>query len=127
MPSIYALSTSPGKSGVAIIRISGEAVKEALGALHVSTLPAPRMATLATLYETADTVIDKALILYFPAPHSFTGEDVVELHIHGSRAVIAALLGVFSRLPFLRPAGPGEFTRRAFLNGKMDLTTAEGL
>jgi tRNA modification GTPase len=125
MHTIFALSTPPGKSGVAIIRISGEQAIEALAALHVR-LPSPRVATLASLMFDG-IVIDRALVIYFPAPHSFTGEDIIELHIHGSRAVIGKILGIFSNLPNLRPAEPGEFTRRAFLGDKMDLTSVEGL
>ncbi len=125
-PTIFATATAPGKSGVAVIRISGAGAKDALTALGVSPLPAPRIATLAALKDN-ENIIDKALVLYFETPHSFTGEDVVEIHCHGSRAVINQLLSVLSRLPDYRMAEAGEFTRRAFLNGKMDLTAAEGL
>ena len=125
MSTIYALATPPGKSGVAVIRISGPEAKAALTALHVA-LPSPRTATLATL-KSNDLIIDRALVLWFPAPHSFTGEDCIELHIHGSRAITHALFSLFGTLPDLRSAAPGEFSRRAFENGKMDLTEAEGL
>lgn len=126
MQTIYVLSTAPGKSGVAVIRISGMLARESLKTLGISTLPTPRVATLCSLRQ-AEEVIDKALVLYFPAPDSFTGEDVVELHCHGSRAIIRQLLAVLAAIPDYRMAEPGEFTRRAFLNGKMDLTAAEGL
>jgi len=126
MQTIFALSSAPGKAGVAVIRLSGAQAKVALQRLQ-APLPSPRMATLAMLKDAQGMPIDQALALYFPAPHSFTGEDVVELHIHGSRAVTEQLLGIFSAMPELRLAEPGEFTRRAFLNGKMDLTAAEGL
>ncbi len=125
--TIYALSTPPGKSGVAIIRVSGSQTAASFKALGVAQLPTPRMATLAALFMPDGTPIDRALALYFPAPHSFTGEDVAEYHVHGGRSVIRAVLGVLSALPDLRLAEPGEFMRRAFMNGKMDLTAAEGL
>jgi len=126
MDTIFALSTPPGKSGIAVIRVSGMQAAATLEALGVTPLPAPRRAMLAEL-RAAGVMIDKALVLFFPAPHSFTGEDSVEYHVHGSRAVIRRLLETFSALPSLRPAEAGEFARRAFLNGKMDLTAAEGL
>lgn len=125
--TIFALATAPVKSGVAVLRISGPQAAGALAALGVAA-PEPRMATLAKLRNPATgAVIDRALILYFTAPHSFTGEHVVELHTHGSRAVIAELLSVLGNIPGFRLAEPGEFSRRAFLNNKMDLTQAEGL
>jgi len=124
--TIFALSTPPGKSGVAIVRVSGPEALETARAFGITPLPSPRHATLAELK--ADGVsLDKCLMTYFPAPHSFTGEDVVEYHIHGSRAVIRTLLSALGSLPRLHPADPGEFTLRAFLNGKLDLTAAEGL
>lgn len=126
--TIYALATPPGKSGVAIIRISGATSKSVLAALGVAPLPLPRMAALHTLTHPASrAAIDQALVIYFPGPKSFTGEDVAELHIHGSRAVIQLVLEALSGLPDLRLAEPGEFSRRAFMNGRMDLTQAEGL
>lgn len=125
--TIYALSTPPGKSGVAIVRVSGSHTRDALKAFGVATLPAPRVATLAALHGPDGALIDRALVMYFPSPHSFTGEDVAEFHVHGGRSVIRALLGALSTLPGLRLAEPGEFMRRAFLNGKLDLTAAEGL
>lgn len=125
--TIFALATAPIKSGVAVLRISGPRATDCLAALGVTT-PKPRMATLAKLRHPATgAIIDSALILYFPAPHSFTGEQVAELHTHGSRAVSAELLSVLGGLPGFRLAEPGEFSRRAFLNNKMDLTQAEGL
>lgn len=119
--TIFAPATAPGRAGVAVLRISGAHVRAALAALGVA-LPKPRVATLADAGG-----IDKALVLWFPAPASFTGEDVAELHVHGSRAVMQALIATLSALPGLRLAEPGEFARRAFLNGKMDLTEVEGL
>ena len=126
--TIFALATPYGKSGVAVIRISGQLALRALTKLTDKPLPTPRLATLSVIrHPSTASAIDHALALTFPAPHSFTGEDVVELHTHGSLAVIRELLAALATIPGLRPAEPGEFTRRAFLNGKMDLTQAEGL
>ena len=132
-PTIYALASAAGKAGVAVFRISGPQARQALVSLGVDKPLAPRMATLVKLFEPAAphvptaTLIDEALALYFPAPHSFTGEDVVELHTHGSRAVITMLLEALRQCASLRLAEAGEFARRAFMNGKMDLAQAEGL
>jgi tRNA modification GTPase len=127
--TIYALSSGQGRAGVAVVRVSGRSAAQALAALDGSRRALdPRVATLRRLNEPRDgSVIDTALVLWFPAPASFTGEDVVELHVHGGRAVIEALLSALGAIPSLRLAEPGEFTRRAFLNGKLDLTEAEGL
>ena len=126
MDTVYALSTAQGKAGVAVIRISGPQALTAARALCGDT-PAPRVASLRVLRAPDGIRIDEALILTFPAPHSFTGEDVVELQTHGSIAVVSSLLDVLSGLPGLRPADPGEFTRRALENGRLDLTQVEGL
>lgn len=125
--TIFAWATPIGRSGVAVLRISGAAAADALAYLGVP-LPSPREAKLVTLANphTQET-IDRGLAIYFKAPHSFTGEDVVEIHTHGSRAVIQELTEVLLRHPALRLAEAGEFTRRAFMNNKMDLTEAEGL
>lgn len=125
--SIYALSTPPGKSGVAIIRVSGTATQAAFAALGVHRLPQARVATLSGLRMADGTLIDRALVLYFPGPGSFTGEEVAEFHVHGGRSVIRCVLDILREVPGLRLAEPGEFMRRAFLHGKMDLTAAEGL
>jgi tRNA modification GTPase len=125
--TIYALSTAPGRAGIAVVRISGKAAAPALEALCASKLPAPRVAALRTLRDPGSgEVLDRGLVLWLPEPASFTGEDMAELHLHGSRAVIAGVLGALGRLG-LRMAEPGEFTKRAFENGKLDLTEAEGL
>jgi len=125
--TIFALSSGVGKSGVAVIRISGPAAETTVVRLAVS-LPDPRAATLRIIKNPADnTIIDQSLVLWFPAPHSFTGEDIAEFHIHGGRAVINGLIEVLANEPGLRAAEPGEFTRRAFENGKLDLTETEGL
>lgn len=125
--TIYALATAPGRAGVAIIRLSGPGVAITLQSLTQKSLPSPRKATLRTLFDAAGTAIDQALVVWFPGPASYTGEDVGELHIHGSRAVLAAILTALASLAGLRLATPGEFTRRAFEHGKMDLTEIEGL
>ncbi|MBL6932256.1 MAG: tRNA uridine-5-carboxymethylaminomethyl(34) synthesis GTPase MnmE [Rhodospirillales bacterium] len=128
--TIFALASGAGRSGIAVIRLSGPAAGQALEALSNSPLPKPRQATRATFYGSRahkDEILDDGLVLWFPAPASFTGEDVVELHIHGGPAVIDALLTALVALPGLRPAEAGEYSRRSFENGKFDLTAAEGL
>ena len=128
--TIYALSTVLGKSGVAIIRISG---KEALQVVRLMTNLNPNniKARYAYFTDLKDLIksqtLDKCLLLYFKAPNSFTGEDIVELQIHGSRAVISSVLNNLSRIPEFRMAEPGGYSKRAFYNQKMDLTEAEGL
>ena len=127
--TIYALSTINGKSGVAVFRISG---KNALNAVSLMTdidiNITPRHAYLTELYHSqTKQVLDKVLVLYFKAPHSFTGEDIVEFHTHGSKAVLNSVLESLSLIDDFRLAEPGEFSKRAFLNSKMDLTEAEGL
>lgn len=126
--TIYALATAPGRSGVAVVRISGPEAGSALAALTGRPLPAPRRAVLTKLRDprTGDA-LDDALVLRFTAPASFTGEDVVELHLHGGRAVVTGVIEALAILPGLRLAEPGEFTRRAFENGKLDLTEAEAV
>ena len=125
--SIFALATAPGRAGVAMMRVSGPAAGAALQALARRPLPSPRRATLARLYAESGEPLDEALLLWFPAPASYTGEDVAELHLHGGRAVVAGVAEALARLPGLRPAEAGEFTRRAFDNGRLDLTAVEGL
>jgi tRNA modification GTPase len=125
--TIYALSTAPGRAGVAVIRISGPQAADALTALCGADLPRARTAFLRKLRDAEGMLLDEGMVLWFPRPHSFTGEDVVELQVHGGRAVLAALFEALARLPGLRLAEPGEFSRRAFENGKLDLTEAEGL
>lgn len=128
IPTIFALATAPGRAGVAVVRVSGPASGDALSALTRKALPRPREATLVTLRDPASgEALDDALVLYFTAPRSFTGEDVVELHLHGGRAVVAGVVEALGALPGLRVAEPGEFTRRAFENGKLDLTEAEAV
>lgn len=126
--TIFAPSTAPGRAGVAVVRISGRSAAGALEALSGSMLPPPRHAELRRLSDPeSGAPIDRGLVLWFPGPASFTGEDMAELHLHGGRAVVAAALQALARLPGLRPAEAGEFTRRAFDNGKLDLSAVEGL
>ena len=125
--TIFAPATGPGRSAVAVVRVSGAASSEV--ALRLcGRLPEPRLATLATLGDPETGVaIDQALLLFFPGPRSFTGEDVLEIHHHGGIAVSRLLADTLAAMPGLRPATAGEFTKRAFLHGKLDLTQAEGL
>jgi len=126
-PTIFALSSGAGIAGVAVIRASGPGVLGAIAALHLGALP-PRTARLVrVIHPATGELIDTALALHFPAPQSYTGEDVLELHVHGGRAVIVAVLDALSKIEGCRLAEAGEFTRRAFHNGKLDLTQAEGL
>lgn len=124
--SIFALSSGSLPSGVAVLRLSGPQVRAAVEAV-AGRLPPPRRATLTHLRDGAGNLIDQGLALFFPAPASFSGEDCAEFHIHGGKAAVQALLRRLGELPGLRQAEAGEFTRRAFFNGKIDLTGAEGL
>lgn len=124
--TIFALASAPGRAGIAVVRVSGPDTGAALKALGCH-IPEPRKATRVKLHDSAGTLIDDGLVLWFPAPASFTGEDVAELHIHGGRAVIAHLSDALSQMEGVRPAEAGEFTRRAFEHGKLDLTQAEAL
>ena len=122
--TIFALATPPGRGAIAIIRLSGPGVDEVLAALGAGGLR-PRMATLREITHDGRP-LDQALLLRFPAPNSYTGEDAAELHLHGGRAVVEAVGEALVALG-LRPADPGEFTRRAFENGRMDLAQAEAV
>ena len=124
--TIFALSSGPPPAGVAVIRLSGRGVRFGLETL-IDSIPEPRLAALRSIKARSGEVIDRGLVLFFPAPASFTGEDVAELHLHGGRAVVAAVLAELGALPGFRPAEAGEFTRRAFQNQRMDLTQVEGL
>jgi tRNA modification GTPase len=124
--TIFAVSSGAPPSAIAVIRISGPDADAALAMLTTMKLPEPRYAALRTLRAGEDQ-LDSALVIRFPGPDSATGEDVVELHVHGGRATIAALCASLGRIPRFRPAEPGEFTRRAFENARMDLSEAEGL
>jgi tRNA modification GTPase len=123
--TIFALSTAPGRAGIAIVRVSGPSAADALRAL-VSGMPVERRASRRRLRFEGD-LIDDAVVLWFPGPGSVTGENVVEFHVHGAPAVTRRLLHVLGSHPGFRPAEPGEFTRRAFFAGRMDLMQVEGL
>jgi tRNA modification GTPase len=125
--TIFALSTGSGAAGIAIIRVSGPATRQAMTILAGSVSP-PRIATLRILRDPLQgEPIDSAVVLFFPGPHSFTGEDLAEFQIHGSLAVVRHLLRCLSEISGLRAAEAGEFSHRAFLNGKMDLIEVEAL
>ncbi len=126
--TIFAPATAPGRSAVAIIRVSGPASGDVCRRLTKRPPPPPRRAALRYVCDPASgEAIDQGLVLWFPGPASETGEDVLELQVHGGRAVPAEILLALAGLPGLRPAEPGEFSRRAFLHGRLDLTAAEGL
>lgn len=125
--TIFAPATAAGRAGVAIVRLSGPGVRTAMAALGIVE-PPPRSLRRAVFHvKSTGEIIDDGLVAFFPAPRSYTGEDVAEFHVHGGRAVMAAMLETLGRVPGLRLAEPGEFTRRAFLNGKLDLAAAEGI
>jgi tRNA modification GTPase len=124
--TIFALSSGSVPAALAVIRISGPRAGDALVKL-TGRLPMPRKARLADLRDRDGGLLDRALVLWMPGPTSATGEDVAELHCHGGRAVVAAVSAALAALPGFRPATPGEFTRRAFRNGRIDLAEAEGL
>lgn len=124
--TIFALSSGRPPTAIAIVRVSGARAAHALETL-AGKRPAPRVATRALLRDAQGEAIDDAVVLWFLGPASATGEDVAEFHVHGGRAVLAALFAALSAFDDVRPAEPGEFTRRAFENGKIDLTEAEGL
>ena len=126
--TIFAPSSGAGRAGVSVLRISGSQASTALQGLTGRPLPRPRRATLAALHDPdSGELLDRGLVLWFPGPASFTGEDVVELHLHGGRAVVSSVLDALGRLPDCVPAEPGAFTRRAFDAGKLDLAEVEGL
>lgn len=125
--TIFAFATPDGRSALAVLRLSGDGCR-AIAEKIMGRLPPPRVATLRKLVDPRDCeLLDEALVLWFPGPRSVTGEDCLELHVHGSRAVRKALADMLASLDDCRLAEPGEFTRRAFLNGKTDLTRLEGL
>jgi tRNA modification GTPase len=124
--TIFALSSGVPPNAISVVRVSGAHAGTILGSL-AHRIPPPRRATRALIRDTNQQPIDDAVVLWFPAPKSATGEDVAEFHVHGGRAVLAALFAALSSFENTRAAEPGEFTRRAFENGKLDLTEAEGL
>jgi len=126
--TIYALSTGPGVSGIAIIRISGNETTNVIKLLTKKNLPKPRVATLRKFNKiNSSELIDEGILLWFPAPESYTGEDMAEIHVHGSKAVIDALHTSISNVENCRLAEPGEFTKLAFQNGKINLLKAESI
>ena len=126
--TIYALSTGPGISGIAVIRVSGKNTAEVIKKLTGSKLPVPRVATLKKFNKNGGKeLIDEGVIIWFPAPNSYTGENLAEFHVHGSRAVINAMHSAISKIKNCRLAEPGEFTKRAFQNGKINLLKAESI
>ena len=126
--TIYALSSGPGISGIAVIRVSGKNTSEVIKQLTGSKLPRPRVATLKKFNKNGEKkLIDEGVILWFPGPNSYTGEDLAEFHVHGSRAVINAMHSAISKIKNCRLAEPGEFTKRAFQNGRINLLKAESI
>jgi tRNA modification GTPase len=117
--TIYAAATAPGRAAVAVVRVSGSAARETVTRL-AGRAPAPRRAAIRRLRTASGEILDQALVLWFPGPGSYTGEDCAEFHVHGGQAVVSALLAELDGLG-LRLADPGEFTRRAFEHGKLDL------
>ena len=132
LDTIFAPSTASGRAGIAVIRVSGPSARPTLRALGGPESPVPRHAALVR-FEAPDAdgssgaPLDQGLAIWFPGPRSFTGEDLIELHLHGGRAVVGGVLETLGRMPGLRLAEPGEFTHRAFDNGKLDLSEVEGL
>ncbi len=126
--TIYALSSGPGISGIAVIRVSGKHTAEVIKKLTNEKLPDPRVATLRKFNKNGSKeMIDEGVILWFPAPNSYTGEDLAEFHVHGSRAVINAMHNAISKIKNCRLAEPGEFTKRSFQNGRINLLKAESI
>ena len=126
--TIYALSTGPGVAGIAIIRISGSDVLEVIKSITGKEIPKPRMATLRKInYINTSELIDEGIILWFPGPESYTGEDMAEIHIHGGKAGVLAVQNEISKIKNCRLAEPGEFTKLAFQNGKISLLKAESI
>ena len=125
---IYALSTGPGVSGVAVIRLSGKGTSEVIKKISGKTLPKARVATVRKFYKSDNKdLIDEGILIWFPGPESYTGEDMAEFHVHGSKAVVDALHVSLSKIEGCRLAEPGEFTKIAFQNGKINLLKAESI
>ena len=126
--TIYALSSGSGISGIAVIRVSGKNTKEVIKKLTGSSLPRPRVATIKKFNKNGKkNLIDEGVVLWFPAPNSYTGEDLAEFHVHGSRAVVNAMHLAISKIKNCRLAEPGEFTKKAFQNGRINLLKAESI
>ena len=126
--TIYALSSGPGISGIAVIRVSGKDTSNVVKLLTNAELPRPRVATLRKINKiNTSELIDEGLILWFPGPESYTGEDMAEIQVHGSKAVIDAIHSSILSVENCRLAEPGEFTKLAFQNGKINLLKAESI
>lgn len=125
--TIFALASGPGRAGVAVVRVSGPAARFCVQTLTRKPLPPPRRAVVRRLRNGGGEIFDRALVLWFPAPDSLTGEDVAEFQVHGGRAVLAALSEALAAIPGVRNAAPGEFTRRSVEHGRIDLTQAEAI
>ena len=126
--NIYALSSGPGVSGIAVIRISGPDTAEIIKLLTKMPIPTPRMATLRKINNiNTSELIDEGIIIWFPGPESYTGEDMAEIHVHGGKAVVLAVQNEISKIKNCRLAEPGEFTKLAFQNGKINLLKAESI
>jgi tRNA modification GTPase len=126
--TIYALSSGPGIAGVAVVRVSGKETSKVIKLITNADLPIPRVATLRKMNNiNTNELIDEGLIIWFPGPQSYTGEDLAEFHVHGSRAVVAALQAAISNIENCKLAEPGEFTKRAFQNGRINLLKAESI
>ena len=126
--TIYALSSGPGIAGVAVVRVSGKETAKVIKQITNNDLPSPRVATLRKMNNiNTNELIDEGLIIWFPGPQSYTGEDLAEFHVHGSRAVVSALQASISNIENCRLAEPGEFTKRAFQNGRINLLKAESI
>lgn len=125
--TIFARASGSGRGAIAVVRVSGAGAREVCQRLTGRPPPPARLASVRALRTADGAPLDRALLLWFARPASFTGEDLLELHLHGGRGVVAAVSEELSAMPRVRPAEPGEFTRRAFLNGRIDLTAAEGI
>jgi len=126
--TIYALSSGPGIAGISVIRVSGPGTKEVISKLTNNKLPIPRIATRRKFIRIhKNQLIDEGILIWFPAPHSYTGEDMAEFHVHGSKAVVEAMHMSISNIDTCRLAEPGEFTKIAFQNGKINLLEAESV
>jgi len=126
--TIYALSSGPGISGISVIRISGKETKNIISKLTNGSFPKPREATLKKINKINNNeLIDEGIVIWFPGPHSYTGEDMAEFHVHGSRSVVEAIHEAISKIENCRLAEPGEFTKIAFQNGKINLLKAESI
>ena len=126
--TIYALSSGPGMSGIAVIRISGAKTGEIIKLISKGQLPRPREATVKRFNKiNSSELIDEGILVWFPGPQSYTGEDMAEIHVHGSIAVVRAILDQLSKIENCRLAEPGEFTKIAFQNEKINLLKAESI